>query len=112
MFKFLVLAQAGQSPRQPGLFDMAVPLVLMFIIMYVILIKPQQRKQKEQDDLIKTLKAGDRIVTNGGIHGTITGVKEETITVRIADNVKVELNRTSVSAVTPAAISDKKAKGK
>ena len=112
MFEFLILAQTAQTARPPGLFNMMVPLVLMFIIMYVILIKPQQRKQKEQDELIKKLKAGDRVVTNGGIHGTITGVKENTIMVRIADNVKVELNRTSVSAVTKVEKPAKKSKGK
>jgi preprotein translocase subunit YajC len=111
MMQFVILAQKnspGPQYKNPGLFDMLVPLVLMFIIMYVILIKPQQKKQKQQQDLIKMLKAGDRVVTNGGIHGTITAVKENTVLLRVADNVKIEINRGNIAEISEETKKDKK----
>ncbi len=96
----LFFAQAP-SPPAFGILNMLVPMTLMFVIMYVILIKPQQKKQKQHEEMLKKLKSGDRIVTSGGIHGIISGVKEQTVMIKIADNVKVELNRANVSEVLP-----------
>jgi len=77
------------------------PLALIFVIMYMLIIRPQQKKQKDQQRMIDSLKKGDNIVTNGGIHGTIVGVKEreKTLIVKIADNVKIELSRGTVARV-------------
>lgn len=77
------------------------PLALIFVIMYMLIIRPQQKKQKDQKQMIDSLKKGDDIVTNGGIHGTIVGVKEreQTLIVKIADNVKIELSRGTVARV-------------
>ena len=77
------------------------PLALIFVIMYMLIIRPQQKKQKDQQQMIDSLKKGDDIVTNGGIHGTIVGVKEreKTLIVKIADNVKIELSRGTVARV-------------
>ena len=86
----------GTPQKSPGLLDMFIPMILMFIIMYVILIKPQQKKQKQHQELINKLKAGDKVVTSGGIHGAITAVKDETVLLRVADNVKIEVNRLNV----------------
>ena len=96
MIRQYIVAQSA-APQSPGLLSMLVPMVLMFIIMYVILIKPQQRKQKQHEEMIKKLKSGDKVVTNGGIHGTIAAVKDHTVLVKIADNVKIEVNRASIS---------------
>ena len=76
---------------------MIIPMVLMFIIMYVILIKPQQRKQKQHLEMIKKLKSGDKVVTNGGIHGVIAGVKDQSVILKVADNVKIEVNRANIA---------------
>ena len=67
--------------------------------MYFVLLRPQMRRQKEQQRLIGGLKTGDRVVTAAGIHGMITNVKETTVTVKVADNVKLEMEKSAISAV-------------
>jgi preprotein translocase subunit YajC len=82
-----------------GGFASFIPLILMFVIFYFLLIRPQQKKSREHRDMIANLKKGDRIVTGGGIHGRVTGVTDQTLTVEIADKVRVKLNRGSVATV-------------
>ena len=77
-------------------------MLLVFVIFYVILIRPQQRKQKEHEALLKTLKPGDKVLTSGGLVGTIVGVKEKTVNVRCAD-AKLEMLKSAVSEVTERA---------
>jgi preprotein translocase subunit YajC len=74
-------------------------IVAIFAVMYFLMIRPQQRQKKQQQDLLSRLSKGDKVVTVGGIHGTIAGVKDNTVIVKIADNVKVEVNRSAVSQV-------------
>ncbi|MBA3651985.1 MAG: preprotein translocase subunit YajC, partial [Chthoniobacterales bacterium] len=69
------------------------------IIMYFVLFRPQMRRQKEQRALVSALKTGDRVVTTSGIHGMITNVKDTTVTVKVADNVKIEMEKAAVSNV-------------
>ena len=67
--------------------------------MYFVLLRPQMRRQKEQQRLISALKTGDRVVTNGGIHGLISNVKETTVIVKVADNVKIEMEKSAIANV-------------
>ncbi len=92
-------AQSGGEAGNP-LMNM-LPFILMFVIMYFLLIRPQYKKQKETQSMIEALKKGDRIITNGGMHGTIVGLKEKEgiIVVQIAKDVKIEVSRGSVSKV-------------
>lgn len=76
-----------------------VPLILIFVIFYFMLIRPQKNKEKEQQKMLKSLNKNDEIVTLSGIHGTIVNVKDKTITLRIDDNVKIELERNCVAYV-------------
>ncbi|MCX5716074.1 MAG: preprotein translocase subunit YajC [Candidatus Omnitrophica bacterium] len=76
------------------------PLILIFVIFYFLLIRPQQKKQKEHDSILKKLDKNDEIVTTGGIHGTIVNVKDQTVTLRIDDNVKIELQKNCVAFVS------------
>jgi preprotein translocase subunit YajC len=88
-----------------------IPLVLMFVIFYFLLIRPQQKRSKEHRALIANLKKGDRIITTGGLHGRVTGLDEVTLTVEIADKVRVKINRSNVAGViagSPAAASETK----
>ncbi|PIE68605.1 MAG: preprotein translocase subunit YajC [Deltaproteobacteria bacterium] len=80
-----------------------VPLILIFIIFYFLLIRPQQKKAKEHQALLNNLKKGDKIITGGGIHGQITGLTDTVVTVEIAENVRIKVNRGSILglAVTP-----------
>jgi len=83
----------------------------MFVIFYFLLIRPQQKRTKDHRAMIANLKKGDRIITSGGIHGRITGMDEATLTVEIADKVRVKVARANVSGLSqPAAQSppDKK----
>ena len=80
------------------------PLVFIFIIFYFLLIRPQQKKQKEHEKLVQAVKTGDQVVTISGIHGTISNVKDKTVIIKIADNVKVEFDRSAIAIVEkPAA---------
>ena len=76
-----------------------VPLVLIFVIFYFMLIRPQRHKEKEQKKMLKALNKNDEVVTSSGIHGTVVNVKEKTITLRIDDNVKIELERNCVAFI-------------
>ena len=82
-----------------GGFTSFIPLILMFVIFYFLLIRPQQKKTKEHRQMVDTLKTGDRIITSGGLHGRITGVSENALTVEIAEKVRVKVNRGSVTAL-------------
>lgn len=101
---FLILAQAAAPAQgQPNLLVSMMPLVFIFVIFYFLLIRPQQKKQKEHEKLIQSVKTGDQVVTNAGIHGTVSNVKEKTLIIKIADNVKVEFDRAAVAVVEKSA---------
>lgn len=112
------MGQGGAAAQGgSGGFASFIPLILMFVIFYFLLIRPQQKKTKEHRQMIDNLKAGDRIITAGGIHGRITGVADNALTVEIAEKVRVKVNRGSVSALVqpgggaaPAPKKDKKDK--
>jgi preprotein translocase subunit YajC len=95
------LAQATQpQPEQPGIASMLIPFLCIGVIFYFLIIRPQKKKQKDQENLIKSLKTGDHVITAGGIHGMVANVKERSVIVKVADNVKIELEKTSVTTVT------------
>lgn len=95
MGNLLILAQAQGS----GILGMAMPMILVFGILYFMMIRPQQRKEKERREMILNLKSGARVIFGGGIVGTVTNVKENTFVVKIADNVKVEVLRGAVTRI-------------
>lgn len=76
-----------------------IPYIIIFIIFYFLLIKPQKEKQKQQKDMINNLKKNDRVVTIAGIHGTVALVKDKTVIVRVDDNVKLEMDKESITTV-------------
>ncbi len=80
-----------------GGFTMLVPLLLMFAVFYFLLIRPQQKKQRKHQDMLKTLKVGDRIVTSGGIFGTIVDGGQHSVKLEIADKVRVEVGRSYIA---------------
>jgi len=94
-------AMAGGAAAQGtgGQYQGIIMLVAMFAIFYFLLIRPQQKRAKQQKELVGGLKAGDNIVTAGGIHGKITAVEESTVTIEVATGVKIKMNRTSVTDV-------------
>jgi preprotein translocase subunit YajC len=80
-----------------------IPIILMFVIFYFLLIRPQQKRQKEHRSMVASLKKGDRIITSGGLHGRITGIDDATLTLEIADKVRVKVARANVSAMVQPA---------
>lgn len=99
---FLFLAQAAETPAAGpgGLGSMFIPLACIGVIFYFLILRPQQKKAKEQQALISSLKSGDKVVTSGGIHGLIANVKEKTVILKVADNVKIEIDKAAVGIVT------------
>jgi preprotein translocase subunit YajC len=77
---------------------MFLPLILLFGIFYFLLIRPQQKRQKEHKALLANLKKGDQVITGGGIYGKITGLTDTTVTVEIAEKVRVKVTRGQISA--------------
>ncbi len=98
-----VLPFLANAPAPAGGMNPVVMIIMMFLLMYFMVIRPQRRQQKEHREKMARLKSGDKIVTAGGIHGIITNVKAETVVVRIAENVRIELQKGSVSTILKAA---------
>jgi preprotein translocase subunit YajC len=96
-----LLAQA--APEQPPAIFQFLPLIIIAVLFYFLLIRPQQKKQKEHQKLVASIKTGDKVVTNAGIHGIVANVKESTILLKVADNVKIEMDKAAVVTVTKAA---------
>lgn len=98
-----VATLAQDQPAQPGgggfLVNVLPMMLIMFAIIYFLMIRPEQKKQKERQSMMSTLQKGDKVLTIGGLHGTVTNVKENVVMVRIADNTVVEVAKTAVSSV-------------
>ena len=77
------------------------PLVIIMVIFYVLLILPAQRRQKKTQQMISALKNGDKVVTNGGLFGTIVGLEGDAVQLRIADQVKVKILRSAIAGLQP-----------
>jgi preprotein translocase subunit YajC len=86
------------AAEQPGILGFLPVLVIVFGIYYFIVILPTRKSQKKVQDMIDSLKVGDKVITNSGIYGTIAGLREDRIQLRVSENVKLEMARNSVSA--------------
>lgn len=96
MTSLLPLAQAAAPAQQGGIGTMMVPMLIIFAIFYFLMVRPQQRKEKERQKTIETLRAGTRILFAGGLIGTISEVKPNTFVVEIDSGVKIEIVRNAV----------------
>src|SRR5438445_9765830 len=86
-------------PQAPNPLVNLVPIAAIFVIFYFLLIRPQQKQQKEHEKMLQELKKGDKILTTGGLYGTIVGVKGDDLEVRFAENVKLFVARSAVAKV-------------
>ena len=93
-------SSAGGGAGQQSSFMGFLPLILIFVIFYVLLILPQQRKMKKHRDFIKNLEKGNTVVTSAGIHGKITGLTDTIVTLEIAPNVKIKISRDQVLGIS------------
>ena len=96
---WIVFAAGGTGAPGVSQFPLLFVIIATFAIFYFILIRPQQRKQKQLQKTIETLKKGDRVVTNGGIFGTVAGFKDNILVLKVADDVKIEVLKTAVASV-------------
>ena len=94
--QLLQATPSSASPFQGFLFQM-VPFIAIFAIFYLLLIRPARVKQKRHQEMLQNLGNGDRILTSGGIFGTIVGISAEIVQLRIADKVKIEIQKSSIS---------------
>ena len=98
-FASLMAQPQGQPPQSGSMLTALLPFALVFVIFYFLLIRPQRTKQKKHQEMVGQLKPGDKIITSGGIHGTIMGVQEDKIELRIASNTKVDITKTSIAVI-------------
>jgi preprotein translocase subunit YajC len=102
LFELLALAPPppGTEPNPSGqMLQMVGMLVIFGAMFYFLLIRPQQKQRKQQENLLKNIRSGDRVLTTGGIYGIVTNVKEKSFVVKIADNVKVEIAKSAIGTV-------------
>ena len=93
----LALALLAQS--QPGGIALFLPLILIMVIFYFLMILPAQRRQKKVTEMLKALKNGDKVITNGGIYGTVVGLEDDAVQLRIADQVKIKVSRSAIAGL-------------
>lgn len=101
-------ADAAQSAGNP--LTGFIPMILIFVVFYFLLIRPQQKKAKAQQEFLQHLKKGDEVVAGGGLHGKITGMTDTVVTLEIADNIKVKVSRQYILG-TVAGLTSSNAKG-
>lgn len=103
MLDFFISPAHAQSAPPPGggLISLALPLLLL-VVFYFLMIRPQQKRLKEHREMVGALSKGDEVVTNGGLGGTITKVGDAYLTVRIADDVEVSIQKQSIAALLPS----------
>ncbi|RJG21226.1 preprotein translocase subunit YajC [Paenibacillus thiaminolyticus] len=95
----MFLAGAADTGAGGGLLTMLLPFVAMFAVFYFLLIRPQQKKQKQRNSMLSQLKKGDKIVTIGGLHGTIMEITEDIVVLRVNDVTKMTFDRNAISTV-------------
>lgn len=96
----LILAQAPGPAPAPGIAGMFVPMICVFVIMYFLVLRPQQQQRKKLQEMVDNMKTGDAVVTTGGIHGIVSNMKDgNTLMLKIADNVRIEVDKSAIASV-------------
>lgn len=98
---FFLLQAAGKQSSPGGMLSMVLPFILMFVVMYFLILRPQKRKERERKDLLSRVKKNDRVVTAGGIHGLITSIRENEVILRVDDakDIKIKVDRSAIVTV-------------
>jgi len=89
----------GRPQGSLGFFTALLPFVLVFVIFYVLIIMPQRKRQKKHMTMVEQLKPGDRIITSGGIYGTVMGVQPDRIELKVSANVKIDITKSAVAVI-------------
>jgi len=101
---FLPLLQADAAAPQPSILSALLPFVLIIVVMYFLMIRPQQKRQKQHAAMLSAIKTGDEVVTMGGVYGSVAGIDEKdgTIWLKIANEVKIKVERSAIARVVTA----------
>lgn len=95
--KVIIMQQAPGGME--SILSSIVPFLLIIVIFYFLILRPQQKRQKERVKLLESIKKGDKVITAGGVHGTVEGIEDKTLLIKIAENVKIKVERSSVSTI-------------
>jgi preprotein translocase subunit YajC len=98
MEAFLVLAQQGGAAN-PNLFASLLPILLIVGIFYLLIYRPMRRRQKAHETMLAALRNGDRVITSGGIYGTVVSVRDNSVILRIADQVRIEVAKSAIASL-------------
>lgn len=98
MTHLFIILQA-QSDGIASLVSSLLPFILIIAVFYFLILRPQQKRQKERAKLLEGVKKGDKIITSGGFHGTVEGVEDDSVLVKIADNVKVKMDKSAIGTI-------------
>jgi preprotein translocase subunit YajC len=96
-----LMAPQGGGDAGGGMISTVIMFGLIILIFYFMIIRPQSKRQKERAKMLEAMKKGDKVVTNGGLHGRIVAMEDKTVLLEIADNVKVKVEKSAVGAVVP-----------
>jgi len=94
----LILLQQAPGGME-SILSSIVPFLLIIVIFYFLILRPQQKRQKERAQLLESIKKGDKVITSGGIHGTVEGIEEKTLLIKVSDTLKLKMERSSVSTI-------------
>ena len=100
-------AGPGGGAPAGGMMGSLLPLLLMFLVFYILLIRPQQKRTKQHKELLNSLKKGDEVITSGGLFGKVTGITENVVTLEVADKVRIKVQRGNISGLKPKPAADK-----
>jgi preprotein translocase subunit YajC len=103
---------AGGAGGQGNPLVAFMPLIILFLIFYFLLIRPQQKRAKEHKEMLNNLKRGDYVITGGGLYGRITNISEDVLTLDLGNNLEVKVNRGYISSVTEKKVIDSNKKDK
>ncbi len=100
-------AGAGGAGPGGGMMGALLPLLLMFLVFYILLIRPQQKRTKQHREFLDGLQKGDEVITSGGIYGRVTGITENVVTLEVADKVRIKVQRANISGMKPKTAAEK-----
>ncbi len=104
----VMMAQPQGGSPEGGLFSTLIMFALIIGIFYFLILRPQQKRQKDRQKMLDQVRKGDKIVTAGGLHGTVAGVDDKTLLVQVADNVKLKFDRSAVASIVREGEGDSK----
>lgn len=95
MFGYVLQTQQPENP----ILGMLIPMALIGVIFYLLIFRPMRKRQKQVESMISSLKNGDKVITSGGVYGTIAGLRDKTVMLKVSDNLKIEVAKTAIAGM-------------